>query len=122
MSICTTQDSVPAQFAACALRHAAAEHAWQLPASPRSHLTAALAARRHAQLGENVRLNILPRYVYVCCRRDIEVRRLSCRALASLAQVMAGRQAIAAVGGVTVLTQALQTTPEAAAQALRVGG
>lgn len=51
--------------------------------------------------------------------RDAEVRKLSCQALASLAQVMAGRQAVVAVNGVSVLTQALQTTPEPAAGALR---
>ncbi|GFR47305.1 hypothetical protein Agub_g8992 [Astrephomene gubernaculifera] len=51
--------------------------------------------------------------------RDAEVRRLSCTALASLAQVMAGRQSIVSVGGLAVLTEALQTTPEQAAGALR---
>ncbi|KAG2485009.1 hypothetical protein HYH03_016212 [Edaphochlamys debaryana] len=51
--------------------------------------------------------------------RDEEVRRLACSALASLAQVMAGRKGIVAVGGLAVLTEALQTTPEQAAGALR---
>ncbi|KXZ47824.1 hypothetical protein GPECTOR_32g436 [Gonium pectorale] len=51
--------------------------------------------------------------------RDAEVRRLSCTALASLGQVMSGRQSIVDVGGLAVLTEALQTTPEQAALALR---
>ncbi|GIL61933.1 hypothetical protein Vafri_16299 [Volvox africanus] len=51
--------------------------------------------------------------------RDTEVRRLSCNALASLAQVMAGRRSIVSVGGLAVLTDALQTTPEQAAGALK---
>ncbi len=37
-------------------------------------------------------------------------------------QVMAGRQAIVAEGGLAVLTEALATTPEDAAGALRVRG
>ncbi|KAG2423925.1 hypothetical protein HYH02_015264 [Chlamydomonas schloesseri] len=51
--------------------------------------------------------------------RDDEVRRLSCSALASLGQVMAGRNGIVAAGGLPVLTEALQTTPEQAAAALK---
>ncbi|GFH14849.1 uncharacterized protein HaLaN_10975 [Haematococcus lacustris] len=51
---------------------------------------------------------------------SFEVRKLSCEALASLAQVLPGRQAIAAARGMYALTAALQSTPEAAAGAFRV--
>lgn len=51
---------------------------------------------------------------------DWEVRRLSCEALASLAQVLSGRESIVAASGFVALTGALETTPEAAAGALRV--
>ncbi|KAL6761202.1 radial spike protein 8 [Haematococcus lacustris] len=50
---------------------------------------------------------------------SFEVRKLSCEALASLAQVLPGRQAIAAARGMYALTAALQSTPEAAAGAFR---
>lgn len=49
-----------------------------------------------------------------------EVRSLSCQALASLAQLLPGRQSIVRVKGLQALTAALQTTPAAAAGALRV--
>ncbi|GFH16357.1 uncharacterized protein HaLaN_12759 [Haematococcus lacustris] len=51
---------------------------------------------------------------------SFEARKLSCEALASLAQVLPGRQAIAAARGMYALTAALQSTPEAAAGAFRV--
>lgn len=54
--------------------------------------------------------------------RSFEVRRLSCEALASLAEVLQGREAIAEAHGMESLTGALVTTPEAAAGAFKVCG
>ncbi len=50
---------------------------------------------------------------------DPEVLRLSCEALGSLAMVQQGREAIVKAEGVQALTDALETSPEAAAGALR---
>ncbi|GAX81056.1 hypothetical protein CEUSTIGMA_g8491.t1 [Chlamydomonas eustigma] len=52
--------------------------------------------------------------------RDPEVLKLSCDALGSLSQVQLGREAIIASDGVPALTEALQTSPEAAAGAFRL--
>eukprot|EP00197_Chlamydomonas_leiostraca_P007726 CAMPEP_0202885606 /NCGR_PEP_ID=MMETSP1391-20130828/41748_1 /ASSEMBLY_ACC=CAM_ASM_000867 /TAXON_ID=1034604 /ORGANISM="Chlamydomonas leiostraca, Strain SAG 11-49" /LENGTH=353 /DNA_ID=CAMNT_0049568857 /DNA_START=134 /DNA_END=1192 /DNA_ORIENTATION=- len=49
-----------------------------------------------------------------------EVRRLAAQGLASIAQVMGGRQAVIDAGGIPALTAALNTAPEAAAGALKV--
>ncbi len=46
--------------------------------------------------------------------------RLSCECLSSMAMVRAGRESVVAAQGLEALTEALQTTPEAAADALRV--
>lgn len=51
--------------------------------------------------------------------QSVDVRRLSCECLASMAQVRAGRQAVVDAAGLEALTHALTTTPEAAANALR---
>lgn len=56
----------------------------------------------------------------VASAQSFEVRRLSCESLASLNQVLQGRQALVEDGGLPVLTGALQTTPEASAGAFRV--
>lgn len=48
------------------------------------------------------------------------VRQLCCRSVAGMCQLQQGRAALAAAGGVLVLTQALQTTPDAAVAAMKV--
>lgn len=50
---------------------------------------------------------------------DDEVRKLSCDCLASMAQILPGRNAIVAANGFEDLTKALKLSPEAAAGALR---
>mmetsp|Transcript_34988 Transcript_34988/g.62909 ORF Transcript_34988/g.62909 Transcript_34988/m.62909 type:complete len:389 (-) Transcript_34988:967-2133(-) len=56
----------------------------------------------------------------VATRSSMEARSLSCEALASLAQVAPGRRSIAESGGLDGLTDALSTTPEAAAKVFRL--
>jgi hypothetical protein len=45
---------------------------------------------------------------------------LSCRALASLCQLLMGRASVVSAGGLVAFAAALQDTPEAAALALKV--
>eukprot|EP00798_Chlamydomonas_sp_ICE-L_P019287 gene19287-25931_t len=51
--------------------------------------------------------------------KDVEVRKLSCNCLASMAQIIPGRNAIVKAQGFVALTEALTLSPEAAAGALR---
>jgi hypothetical protein len=48
------------------------------------------------------------------------VRQLCCRSIGSICQLQQGRAALAAAGGVPVLTKALETTPDAAVGAMKV--
>lgn len=61
----------------------------------------------------------LPLTTLVTTSKDPEVIRLSCEALGSLVQVFAGRAAVLKAEGLPALTDALTTSPEAAAGAIR---
>ncbi|MEW5319704.1 MAG: hypothetical protein WDW38_010842 [Sanguina aurantia] len=64
----------------------------------------------------------IPLTALVLLSDHAEVLTLSCEALSSMAQVQSGRREIATARGIMALTAALQTTPEAAAGALRQFG
>jgi hypothetical protein len=104
------------QLAGQYTRHAASVHASSLPATLRMCLQETKVRAIQAEA-------LQPLLGWLgSSSSSAAVRQLCCRSLGSICQLQQGRAAFAAAGGIPVLTKALETTPDAAVAAMKVGG